>query len=60
MNLTTPRIIETGIAIGLFLGYVILWRTKRVRELRRTGVDPEVLTHSVRKLIAIPHAALRW
>jgi protein-S-isoprenylcysteine O-methyltransferase Ste14 len=46
MNLTTPRIIETGIAIGLFLGYVILWRTKRVRELRRTGVDPEVLTRA--------------
>ena len=46
MNLTIPRLVETVIATTLFLGYVILWRTKRRRELRRTGVDPEVLTRA--------------
>jgi protein-S-isoprenylcysteine O-methyltransferase Ste14 len=32
--------------IILFLGYISLWRIKRVREHRLTGVDPEVLSRA--------------
>ena len=44
--MTVARTIEAVSAIALFLGYVGLWRLKRTRELRRTGVDPEVLARA--------------
>ncbi len=41
--MTTTRWIETVIVAAMFGGYLGLWRCKRARHTRRTGVDPEVL-----------------
>lgn len=44
--MTVARTIETVSVVALFLGYVGLWRLKRTRDLRLTGVDPEVLARA--------------
>lgn len=42
--------LEVAYVGALFGGYLVLWRTKRVLQRRRTGVDPEVLGRSTRPL----------
>lgn len=41
--MTAARWVETAFVLSLFAGYLGLWRFKRARDLRRTGIDPEVL-----------------
>jgi len=57
--MTVARAIEAVSVIALFLGYVGLWRLKRTRELRRTGVDPEVLARATTPVQAY-FAGLVW
>ena len=44
--MSEARLVETGLVVLLFAGYVGLWRLKRARDIRRTGVDPEVLAQA--------------
>lgn len=44
--MTTTRIVETITVVALLLGYLALWRVKRARDIRQTGVDPEVLAQA--------------
>lgn len=41
--MTTHRLVEAAEVVSLFVGYLALWRLKRHRDRRRTGVDPEVI-----------------
>ncbi len=43
-------LLEVAYVGALFGGYFVLWRTKRVLQRRRTGVDPEVMARSRRPL----------
>jgi protein-S-isoprenylcysteine O-methyltransferase Ste14 len=44
--MTTSRIVEATTVVALFLGYLILWRIKRARDIRMNGIDPEVLSRA--------------
>ncbi len=44
--MSTERVVETVSVVSLFVGYVGLWRWKRARDTRKTGVDPEVLARA--------------
>ena len=57
--MTVARTIEAASVVALFLGYVGLWRIKRTRELRRTGVDPDVLARATTPVQAY-FAGLVW
>lgn len=57
--MTVARTIEAVSVVALFLGYVGLWRLKRAREHRRTGVDPEVLARATAPVQAY-FAGLVW
>lgn len=50
--MTPSRAIETAIAVAMFLAYVGLWQRKRAKDLRATGVDPEVLARATTPLQA--------
>lgn len=45
--MTTPRGIEVMTATAMFLAYLALWRIKRMQEIHRTAVDPDVLSRAV-------------
>lgn len=44
--MTASRMIEVTTVVALFLGYLILWRIKRARDIRMDGIDPQVLTRA--------------
>lgn len=50
--MTASRMIEATTVVALFLGYLILWRIKRARDIRKNGIDPEVLTRASRPVQA--------
>jgi len=44
--MNTNRVVESCLAVALFVGYLGLWRLKRWRDIRRHGIDPEVLARA--------------
>jgi protein-S-isoprenylcysteine O-methyltransferase Ste14 len=38
--------LEPLIVIVLFIGYIVLWKRKRLQDIRLTGVDPQVLSRA--------------
>lgn len=48
--MSSSLVLETSIAVSMFLGYVVLWQLKRRRDIRATGVDPEVLDRAITPL----------
>ena len=44
--MTASRTFETTAVVGLFLGYLVLWRIKRSHDIRQSGIDPDVLARA--------------
>jgi protein-S-isoprenylcysteine O-methyltransferase Ste14 len=40
----TARIFETSLVAGMFVSYLALWRAKRASDIRKGGIDPDVLS----------------